>query len=159
MNKDDIKQKLALLPEGIAEANRQSWEKVVSFYKHQTAHPSDIPQKSFYNKALLSIHNLVKDLSNAETAKLFRSGTSVNDLMISTADKHGLRVGDPLVRVTFSGGYIIIQYEISSPITMDENPNIIKKISCDPNENLMVTLQPLLDILWDETRGNKMLEK
>jgi len=156
MKNDDIAQKLSLLPEGIADSNFQSWKGVVSFYKSQTDHPiGDILPDNFHDKALSAIYALVKDFVNTEQAKMFRGGTSVNDLFISTADKHGLKVGDLFVRVTFTASNIIIQYEIGSPITLDENPNVIKRVSCGVSDNLMSALQPLLNLLWDETRGKK----
>ncbi len=156
MKKDDIAQKLALLPEGIAERNLQSWEPVVSHYQRCAEHPlGDILPNNFQNKAFPAIYKLVKDFSNTEQAKLFRGGTSVHDLFISTADEHGLQVGDRFVNVFFGESNIIIKYEIGSPITLDENPNVIKRAYCGVDDNLMLELQPILDLLWDETRGKK----
>jgi hypothetical protein len=39
MTNNDIAQKLALLPEGTAERNFQSWEPVVLNYKERAEHP------------------------------------------------------------------------------------------------------------------------
>ncbi len=157
MNNDDIAQKLTLLPEGIAERNLQSWEPVVSHFKEFAEHPfGDILPNNFQDKAFPAIYKLVKDFSNTEQAKLFRGGTSVHDLFISTADKHGLKIGERFVSVTFRAAHkIIIKYEIASPITLEENPNVIKRVYCEADDNLMLKLQPFLNILWDETRGKK----
>lgn len=156
MTSDDITRKLALLPEGIAESNLQSWENVVSFYKSQIDYPiGNILPNNFYDKALLVIYDLVRDFSKTRQAKLFRAGQSVNDLLISTANKHELMVGDLFIRTTFDESHIIIQYEVGSPITIDEDPTIIKGISGDLSDNLMLALQPLLNLLWNETRGKK----
>jgi hypothetical protein len=157
MTKDDIAQKLALLPEEIAERNLQSWEPVVLHYKEWTEHPlGDILPNNFQDKAFPAIYKLVKDFSSTEQAKLFRGGTSVDDLFISTADEHGLKVGDRFVSVTFRAtDNIIIQYEIASPITLEENLNVIKRVYCEADDNLMLELQHFLDILWHETRGKK----
>ena len=157
MNNDDIAQKLALLPEGIAERNLQSWEPVVSHFKEFAEHPfGDILPNNFQDKAFPAIYKLVKDFSNTEQAKLFRGGTSVYDLFISTADKHGLKIGERFVSVTFRAAHkIIIKYEIASPITLEENPNVIKQVYCKVDDNLILELQPFLNILWDETRGKK----
>lgn len=156
MTNDDIAKKLALLPKGIAESNLRSWDDVVSFYKFQIDHPiSDILPDNFHDKALSAMYGLAKDFAKTAQAKLFRGGTSINDLFISTADKHGLKVGDRFVRVTFTASKIIIQCEIGSPITLDEDPNVIKRVSCEANDNLMSAIQPLLNLLWDETRGKK----
>jgi hypothetical protein len=157
MMNDDIAQKLALLPEGIAERNLQLWEPVVSHYKEWAEHPlGDILPNNFLDKAFPAIYKLVKDFSSTEQAKLFRGGTSVDDLFISTADKHGLKVGDRFVSVTFRAtNKIIIKYEIASPITLEENPNVIKRVYCEVDDNLMLELQPFLNILWNETRGKE----
>jgi hypothetical protein len=157
MKNDDIAQKLALLPEGIAERNLQSWEPVVSHFKEFAEHPfGDILPNNFQDKAFPAIYKLVKDFSNTEQAKLFRGGTSVYDLFISTVDKHGLKIGERLVSVTFRAVHkIIIKYEIASPITLEENPNVIKQVYCKVDDNLMLELQPFLNLLWDETRGKK----
>ena len=156
MTNHDIAQKLALLPKGIAERNLQSWEPVVLHYKEWTEHPfGDILPNNFYDKAFPAIYKLVKDFSNTEQAKLFRGGTAVYDLLISTVDEHGLKIGDRFVSVTFNASNIIIKYEIAGPITLEENPNVIKRVYCEVDDNLMLALQPLLDLLWDETRGNK----
>jgi hypothetical protein len=157
MINNDIAQKLALLPEGITERNLQSWEPVVLHYKELAEHPfGEILPNNFQDKAFPAIYELVKDFSNMEQAKLFQGGTSVHDLLISTADEHGLSVGDLLVSVTLGAtNKIIIKYEIASPITLDENPNVIKRAYCEADDNLMLELQPMLDLLWDETRGKK----
>ena len=157
MTNDDIAQKLALLPEGIAEKNLRSWEPVVTHYKEFAEHPfGDILPNNFYDIAFPAIYKLVKDLSNSEQAKLFRGGTSVYDLFISTANEHGIKIGDRFVSVTFrANNKIIIQYEIASPITLEENPNVIKRVYCEAEDNLMLELQPMLDLLWNETRGKK----
>lgn len=156
MTNDDIAQKLALLPDGIADKNLRSWEPVVLHYKEFAEHPfGDILPNNFYDKAFPAIYKLVKDFSNTEQAKLFRDGTAVYDLFISTLDEHGLKVGDRFVSVTFNASNIIIKYEIASPITLEENPNVIKRVNCRAEDNLILELQPFLDILWDETRGKK----
>ena len=153
----DITQKLALLPEGIAERNLQSWGPVILHYKELAEHPfGDILPNNFRDKAFPAIYKLVKDFSNTEQAKLFRGGTSVHDLLISTADEHGVRVGDHLICVTLgAANKIIIKLEIASPITLEENPDVIKRVYCEADDNLMCKLQPFLNILWDETRGKK----
>ena len=156
MAKDEITQKLALLSEGIVESNLRSWERIVSFYKSCTDNPiGDILPENFYDRVFLVISNLVNVFSKTEQAKLYRAGQSVYDLMISTADKHGLHHGDYFVRVTFEREIIFIQYETVGPIGDAENPNIYERYSCSLDDNLMTVLQTLLNRLWDETRGKK----
>ena len=153
---DDISQKLALLPEGIVESNLHSWEKIVSFYKGFVDNPiGDILPENFHDKILHKLFVLVNNISKTEQAKLFRAGQSVYDLMISTADKHGLKYGEYFVRVTFDKEFIHIQFETVGPISDGENRNIYKRYSCNLDNDLMPVLQPLLDRLWDETRGRK----
>jgi hypothetical protein len=158
MNANDIQQKLSLLPEGIAESNLQSWEEVVSSYRDFVDNPIDsILPDNIYDKVFLVVYNFIKVFSKTEQAKLFRAGKSVYDLMISTADEHGLRFGDLFVRVTFEGCYIVVQYETTGPITENEDPNIIERRSCNLDDDLMIVLQPLLNLLWNETRGKKIM--
>ena len=153
---DNINQKLALLPEGIAESNLLSWEEIVSFYKGFVENPmDDILPGNFYDKVFYKLFNLVKDFSETEQAKLFRAGQSVYDLMISTADKRGLNYGEYFVRVAFAKEIILIQYETAGPISDDENPNIHEGYSCNLNDDLIPVLHPLLNRLWDDTRGRK----
>jgi hypothetical protein len=156
MTKDEIVQKLALLSEELAESNLRSWERIVSFYKGFIENPmGDILPGNSYDTVNLALYNLVKDFSKTDKAKLFRAGQSVYDLMISTADNHGLRFGELFVRVAFDGDHIVVQYETAGPITDNENPNIIERRFCNLDDDLMHVLQPLLDLLWNETRGKK----
>jgi len=156
MNTDDIQQKLALLPEGIAENNLDSWKKIVRFYKEFIDYSEDyfLLEYPMY-KFLFPIYNLVKEISMTQQAKLFRAGQSMYDLVISTAEKHGLKLGDHSIRVFIDAKLITIQYDVGSPLFDGDNPNIYESHSCNPNDNLMVVLQPLLNRLWEETRGKK----
>jgi hypothetical protein len=72
MPHDDISQELALLPEGIAESNLNSWEKIVSFYKGFVDNPiGDILPESFHDK-ILYFCNLDDDLMPALQSLLNR---------------------------------------------------------------------------------------
>ena len=154
----EVSQKLALLPEGIAERNLVSWKEIISFYKGFVNNPiGDTLPGNFYDKVFSVLFNLVKDFSKTKQAKLFRAGQSVYDLMISTADKHGLKYGEYFVRVTFEKENIFIQYETVGPISDDVNPNIHERYSCSIDDDLKAILQPLLNRLWNETRGKKNL--
>src|SRR3990172_5779622 len=153
MPNDEINQKLALLPEGIAESNLRSWAEIVLFYKGFADNPmGDILPGNFLDKFFFVLFKLVKDFSKTEQAKMFRAGQSVYDLMISTADKHGLKYGEYFVRVTFEKENTHIQYETAGPISIDNNPNIRERYSCNMDDDLIPGLQPLLNRLWDETR-------
>jgi len=156
MTKDDLAQRLALLPEGMAESNLESWKKHVQFFKSfaESSLFNLLPDSSI-GIAQIKIYELVKELSMNEQAKLFRAGQSVYDLMISTADRHGLRAGEHFVRVSFERGSIVIQYEIAGPLTDGVNLNISERTYCSLEDNLMPKLQPFLDRLWNETRGKE----
>ena len=156
MTKDDFAQRLALLPEGMAESNLESWKKQVQFFRSFADNSLvEILPESSIGIALIKISELVKELSMNEQANLFRAGQSVYDLMISTADRHGLRAGEHFVRVSFERGSIVIQYEIAGPLTDGVNLNISERALCSVEDNLMLKLQPFLDRLWNETREKK----
>ena len=156
MTKDDVAQKLVLLPEGMVERNLASWEKQVEFFRSfADSSLFELLPESFIGSAQKKIFELVRELSMSEHAKLFRAGQSVYDLMISTADRHGLKAGEHFVRVSFERKSIVIQYEIAGPLTDGVNRNISERTYCSAEDNLMLKLQPFLDRLWNETRGKK----
>ena len=156
MTNDDIVQKLSLLPKGIAENNLASWEKIVQFYKKFVDDSEHhFPLENPMHKALIPIYNLVKEISTTEQAKLFRAGQSMYDLVISTAEQHGLKPGDHSIRVLNDAEFIIIQYDVGSLLFDGDNPNIYESHTCNPGDNLMIVLQPLLSKLWNETQDKK----
>lgn len=154
MNVDGIQQRLALVPQGLRESNIESWKKMVEFfegYADMEISISELLPK--FGHGYSKIYELVREFSINEQAKLFRAGQSVYDLLISTTDRHGLKSGEPFVRVFLRGEALFIQYEIGGPITDDnENPNVQERKSCNSEDDLMPILQPMLDRLWNETR-------
>ena len=76
MTKDDIAQKLALLPEGLAEKNVRTWQTCMRNYERRA---QGIGQLRY--KYLLS---LVQDILGLEDAKLFNSFPDLWMLIIST---------------------------------------------------------------------------
>ena len=148
MNNENITQKLALLPEGLAESNLQSWNKIVKFFGS-----TEVVMGEYFPQ-LFGIYELVVIFSISEQAKLFRADESVYDLIISTTERHGLKSGEPLVRVFYRGG-LMAQYEINGPVTNDKNLNVHERKSCSLEDDVMTNLQPMLNRLLNETRGKK----
>ena len=153
-----IARKLALLPEGLAERNIQSWKETVEFFER----PVD---------AMIGEHfpysNMLGDIATAvlktQQAKLFRAGERAYDLIISTADNQELKDGEPFLNVDIARGFLTVRYDINEPYTAKEKSNIHIRIMGGIKDevmtlsegNVMTTLQPMLNLLWDETRGKK----
>ncbi len=140
MNVDNIQQRLALLPDGWAEENAQSWQKAVEYYQRIVF---DQPDSKF--KYLL---NLTQAIAKSDQAKLFRTYPSIWTLIISTSSmKEEPRYGELFIVVGVKDndlthvGYYGLKEAIES-------------IHCK-NDEIMSALQPLLDRLWNETRGKK----
>ena len=73
MTKDDVAQKLVLLPEGMVERNLASWEKQVEFFRSfADSSLFELLPESFIGSAQKKIFELVRELSMSEHAKLFR---------------------------------------------------------------------------------------
>ena len=157
-----IARKLALLPEGLAESNLQSWKETVEFFER----PVDamIGEHFPYSNMLGDIATVVL---KSEQAKLFRAGEQAYDLIISTANSQELKLGEPFLNVHIGRGFLTVRYEINEsytvPYKVKEKSNIHIRIMGGvkdevmtlSEENIMITLQPMLNLLWDETRGRK----
>ena len=88
---EDVAKKLALLPEGLAEKNIESWKN--TFLRYQKFY------KTEYNEWVFPVLDLVQKIENTEQANLFRAGTSLYSLLISTAERHGMKDKEPFVSV------------------------------------------------------------
>ena len=140
MNSDDIQQKLALLPEGWAEENAQSWQDAIRYYK---SFVFDRPDSRF--QYLL---DLVQTISKSDQVKLFRTYPAVWMLIISTSSmKEEPRYGDVFIIVG-------VKDEYSTHVGYCRTTGVLVSIDCKSDE-IMPTLQPLLDRLWNETHGKK----
>jgi hypothetical protein len=143
MPDNEFAEKISLLPEGLAEKNDESWEDVVSRYE------SFVNNNEPFNDGFLPVLDLVKRISVSEQAKLFRAGTSLYSLLISTAEKHGLEEDDPFVAVD-------VQRNRNPKIEYWQNHNkVIESQLCESADILFSTLQSFLDRLWNETRGKR----
>jgi len=140
MTKDEISQRLVLLPEGLAEENIQSWQRIVKFFELMTSPPGT----SRWTPML----DLVQSLSESEQAKLFRAGASLLTLMISTKEKHGLENGDAYI-------YISSKDEDTAEIGYRASHTQMAETYDCKNDELITESQLLLDRLWNETRGKK----
>ncbi len=133
------------ISEELAQKNLESWGWVTEFYEDFISLPN--------GKYVGPLQRLVKLLAKSEQAKFFRAGQSLWHLMISTAEKHGLSEDDPFV-------YVTLDFEL-----MDDKPayknmkvgfnrgrNEIESQTCS-EEEIMTTIEPFLQRLWNETRG------
>jgi hypothetical protein len=156
MTKDEITKNLDLVPKEVVESNLDSWKSTALFYKEYIDSPlNELLSEISWRKTFTPIYNSVKNILTTEQAKLFRAGHTVYELLISTANEHGLKSGEHYIRIASEGGFIIIQYEIMGSITDDGNPKAYESIVCTLQDDLMPALQPLLTRLWNETRGKE----
>ena len=140
MSDNPIIQKLALLPEGLIEKNIESWKVVLNRYQ-------GFAEKQ-YQEWILPVFYIVQKLAVSEYAKLYRAGTSLYSLMISTVEKHGLKEEDPFICVH-------IERNIKPRVYYRRGPSVIDGPECNSVDEFVDALLPLLDRLWDETRGQK----
>ncbi len=150
MTNDDIAQKLALLPEGLAERNIQSWNKAVEDFGAVYEFHAE------YCPGMFEMQEVAIAFVKIEQAKLFRAEQrAYNNLIISTTDGQ-VKIGDPYLILDCAGGVLKVQYGIDKE---KYKYNVYKRISSDnyfeSGEDAITFLQPMLDLLWDETRGKK----
>ena len=139
MTNGDIAQKLALLPEGLAEENTYSWDHVLRLFELHASYKGGERYEPFVE--------FIRTMYKSDQAKLFRAGVSVAVLMISTKEKHGLEKGDAHIFI----GSRIETVEIGYFTATADEADVI---NCK-NDEIMSTIQPLLNRLWNETRGKK----
>jgi hypothetical protein len=137
---EDVAKKLALLPEGLAEKNIESWKN--TFLRYQKFY------KTEYNEWVFPVFDLVQKIENTEQANLFRAGTSLYSLLISTAEKHGMKDKEPFVSV-------FIERNIKPSISYWNDETKVIEQPLNPEDDWLFILQPFLDRLWNETRGKK----
>ena len=162
MNNQDITQKLGLLPEGLAKRNVHSWKDTVEFFERpvESMIGEHFPYSNLVGKVAMAV-------LKSEQAKLFKAGEQAYSLIISTADSQELKIGEPFLNVDVGRGFRTVRYHINEPYTAKERSNIhIRIMGFAPEEvmtlsenNIMTVLQPMLNLLWDETRGRKNVEK
>lgn len=140
MNKDEIAQRLAPLPKELVEKNIVSWDTVVLRYERFS--------ENEYDEWIFPVFDLVKKKANTEQAKLFRAGTTLYSLMISTAEKHGLQDGEPFALV-------FTERNIKPSVSYWSGDTKVIEKTLNPEDDWLFVLQPLLDRLWNETRGKK----
>jgi hypothetical protein len=150
MTNDDIAQKLALLPEGLAERNIQSWKETIEFLEE----PVDAMIGEHFPYSGL-VGKVAKAILKSEQAKLFKAGEQAYNLIISTTDGK-VEIGEPYLIVHFGRGFLTAQYGINEE---EHKYNLLKRkednIHFRTGDDSITFLQPMLDLLWDETRGKK----
>lgn len=140
MTNNDIAQKLTLLPEGLAEENFETWQRVLEWNQELTSFPE-------YAQVLTPMIDFITGFLKSEQTKLFRAGLPGLTLMISTKEKHGLEKDDPYVFIDINdGSSMIVGYCDASQKSESQ--------SCKNNE-VISAVQPFLNRLWNETRGKK----
>ena len=140
MTNEGIAQKLALLPEGLAEENFQTWQRVLEGNRELSSFPS-------YSQVLIPMIGWISEFIKSEQTKLFRAGLPGLTLMISTKEKHGLEKNDPYV-------FIDIDDADSMIVGYCNSYQELESQSCK-NSEIISAVQPLLNRLWNETRGKK----
>ena len=138
---EDIVQKTTLLSEELIEKNLVSWQSVISRYE------GFIKDNEPVNQGFLPVFGVAKKIAMSELAKLFRAGTSLYSLLISTAEEHGLRDSEPFVAIDAwrNRNPRILYYHGQVKVT-ESDP-------CESTDILFECLQPFLERLWSETRG------
>jgi hypothetical protein len=146
--------RLSLLPDQLVKKNLESWKKVVESYEDWVANP--------YWKQFIPVYDMVKKLAKSEQAKLFRAGTSMYVLLISTTEQHLLESKDRFVSVNgYDPSGIVIEYKqmgldaqyTETTFFIDIGVYTIENRICAPDDNLVSAIQPFLDRLWNNTRG------
>lgn len=141
MTKDDITQKLSLLPEGLAEKNIQTWQASMKAYERLVLDTG----QSRYQYLL----DLVRRISKSEQAKLFNSFPDLWMLIISTRLSLDESLGNGIP-------FIVVGVKNDEPTVVSyyTTTEQWEYVDCKNNE-IMPILQPLLDRLWNETLGKK----
>lgn len=151
MDNNDIAQKLVLLPEGLAERNLQSWNYAIKFFEQ----PMDAMMAEHFPYGL-EMRKVALAFSQSGQAKLFRAeGIVFENLHISTTDAP-VKIGEPYLSVHFGRGFLTAQYGIDEE---EHKYNLLKRMEDNvyfrTGNDAITFLQPMLDLLWDETRGKK----
>lgn len=161
MTSDDITQKLALLPEGLAERNMQSWNEAVEYL----GQPVDVVVAEHF-PYIFEMHKIASIVSKNKQVQLFRADVEGHgNLVISTSDEQKLKWGQPFLRVYIDGWFLTARYVINEPypdlakeklkISIKIMGNAGDEVMALSADYIMTALQPMLNLLWDETRGKK----
>ena len=139
MTDDDMTQKLALLPEGLAEENVLSWQDARHYYQQFIFDHAD----SIFKYLL----DLIESVLQIEEAKLFRVYPDKDLLILSTTTEEDRVYGDFFIVVRLID-------ESTTDIGCYRPTEAVDSVVCKSNE-ILLKLQTLLNRLWNETRGKK----
>jgi len=129
MTSDEIAQKLARLPEGLAEENLQTWQRAINYYQNIV---SDHPGSRY-----MYLLDLVESISMLEEAKLFRVKPSAWLLVISTTTKEDQDYGDFFIVVG-------LKDEDTTNVVCSRPTETAYSVVCKSSE-IASTVQPLLN--------------
>ena len=130
------------VPEWLAERNRESWKGIVRFYEEWINYP--------LFKDLDLILRLVRGVEQSSLAGSFRAGQSMERLMVSTKECHGLDFWDPYVTVLpVAPGKIGMWYGDPS------NRHVPFEVVPEPEAR--ACLERMLMRLWADSRGRGQL--
>jgi hypothetical protein len=137
------------ITEELIQENLKSWERIIEFYEEFNSYP--------HWKYIKPLERLVKQLSRSRHAKYFRAGQGLWHLMISTVEKHGLNSEDFYVFVTLNvdlkrENNQVVRTVKNMQVIYKQGPNEIESQTCDEKE-IMTTIEPFLQRLWNETKG------
>jgi len=131
------------MADDLAERNVESWKRAVVFFEECTSMEEWV--------GLIPVFELVRQISATERAKFFRAGHSMFELIISTEAQRGLVPRDHFIKIPpdFKGLQFVLEYW--------GNGEIIEQQTC-PSNDLFSVLQPIMDHLWNNTRGPSKIE-
>ncbi len=126
------------VPDWLAERNVESWRQMLLFYDDFLTHPGW--------EFVAGLRRLVTSALDTDLARSFRAGQSLYRLMVSTATRYGLELGDPFVGVDvrrpeqlFSLTYYGPDYQIVEERTCEESEvvgaltDLLTRLGNDPN--------------------------
>jgi hypothetical protein len=124
--------------------NPESWQQIHEFI-------DEFPDDAYWSKWKFMVREVVSSLEALGLAKHFRIGQSMHDIMISTADYHGLSANEPRVILVFQPREDLVRIAYS-----DANL-IFKEPLTDEHVAITVATDRTLEYLrrlWNETKSS-----
>ena len=126
----------------LTRSNLESWREMVSYYEDFVRHTDW--------EWLQPLLRVVRKLAASHMAEKFRAGQSLWHLIISTAPKWGLDENEPFIAMTLIGKSPQLKIEYWEKT----GGRVLEKHTCG-EDDVMPFLQPVLDRLWEGTRGQR----
>jgi hypothetical protein len=118
--------------------NIESWQRVIAFYERIISEDGWL--------TYIPVLELVTHLATTEVATRFRAGHAIFYLMISTKSQHGLEIEDPYIEIRLINKWQ--QFQIEYYDGQQSTDTYTSALT-----DVLTTLKPVLDRLWNETRG------